>query len=128
MVLTAFAVAVVFLALFVLVERRRRAPLIGFSLFANRIFTASAVVTVIGMFGYLGTAYAASIRLATVRGYSPLMTSIGFVCLNVMGWCCSRSAPNGHVQPFNPLKDVAFHALSSAYFIGYLVCGLAALV
>jgi len=35
--------------------------------------------------------------------------------------------PNGHVQPFNPLKDVAFHALSSAYSVGYLVCGLAAL-
>jgi hypothetical protein len=36
--------------------------------------------------------------------------------------------PNGHVQPFNPLNDVAFHALSSASSIGYLVCGLAALV
>jgi len=286
-VLTAFAVAVVFLALFVLVERRRRAPLIEFSLFANRIFTASAVVTVIGMFAYLGTAYATSIRLAAIQGYSPLMTSIGFVCLNVMGvvlfpvssrmierynpgWVLAAgmaciaagdltlsaipatnlsiaavavpllvvgigfklavtsitvvavnsvptakagmasgatsmlrdfgltlgpavvgaialtqaahevaakvaasprlgaalaafnaapahapaaqrpqleaavgavnsgplgansvpatiTLPNGHVQPFNPLKDVAFHALSSAYSVGYLVCGLAAL-
>jgi len=36
--------------------------------------------------------------------------------------------PNGHVQPFNPLKHVAFHALSSAYSVGCLVCGLSALV
>ncbi len=287
LVIAAFAVAVVFLALFVVVERQRRAPLIGFSLFTNRVFAASAVVTVIGMFAYLGTAYATSIRLAAIQGYSPLMTSIGFVCLNIMGvvlfpvssrmierynpgWVLAAgmaciavgdlvlaaipatnlsiaavavpllvvgigfklavtsitvvavnsvptakagmasgatsmlrdfgltlgpavigaialtqaahqiaakvaaspklgaalaafnaapahapaaqrpqlaaavgavnsgplgangvpatvTLPNGHVQPFNPLKDVAFHALSSAYSVGYLVCGLAAL-
>ncbi len=36
--------------------------------------------------------------------------------------------PNGKTQPFNPLKDVAFHALSNAYAVGYLVCGIAAVV
>ena len=36
--------------------------------------------------------------------------------------------PTGHTVPFNPLKDVAFHALSNAYSIGYVVSGLAALV
>jgi hypothetical protein len=30
--------------------------------------------------------------------------------------------------PLNPLKDVAFHALSDAYAVGYLVCGISALV
>jgi hypothetical protein len=35
--------------------------------------------------------------------------------------------PGGHTAPFNPLKDVAFHALSHAYSIGYLISGLAAL-
>jgi uncharacterized membrane protein len=30
--------------------------------------------------------------------------------------------------PFNPLKDVAFHALSHAYSIGYLICGISALL
>src|SRR2546423_1594118 len=34
--------------------------------------------------------------------------------------------PDGTPIPFNPLKDVAFHALSHAYGIGYLVCGIAA--
>jgi hypothetical protein len=29
--------------------------------------------------------------------------------------------------PFNPLKDVAFHALARAYALGYLVSGAAAL-
>ncbi|MEO9140104.1 MAG: hypothetical protein ABI345_13690 [Jatrophihabitans sp.] len=31
-------------------------------------------------------------------------------------------------MPFNPLKDVAFHALDHAYAIGYVVCGVSALV
>jgi hypothetical protein len=36
--------------------------------------------------------------------------------------------PNGQTVPFNPLKDVAFHALSHAYSVGYLLCGAAALL
>jgi MFS family permease len=34
----------------------------------------------------------------------------------------------GKVVPFNPIKDVAFHALGSAYSVGYVVCGSAAVV
>jgi len=34
---------------------------------------------------------------------------------------------NGQTVPFNPLKDVAFHALDHAYSIGYVVCGVSAL-
>ena len=36
--------------------------------------------------------------------------------------------PDGKLQPFNPIKDIAFHALSHGYAIGYLVCGIAALL
>ena len=36
--------------------------------------------------------------------------------------------PGGKLVPFNPVKDVAFHALDSAYSVGYVVCGIAALV
>ena len=34
----------------------------------------------------------------------------------------------GKVVPFNPLKDVAFHALGSAYSLSYLIAGICALV
>ena len=84
-VLGGFVVAVIFLIGFVLIELRVTSPLIRLDLFSNRVFVASAVVTVIGMFAYLGTAYGTSIRLSAIQGYSPLKTSIGFVCLNVMG-------------------------------------------
>jgi hypothetical protein len=35
---------------------------------------------------------------------------------------------NAIPNPPNPLKDVAFHALSHGYAIGFLICGIAALV
>ena len=36
--------------------------------------------------------------------------------------------PKGAAVPFNPLKDVAFHALGHAYSLGYVICAVAALV
>jgi MFS family permease len=80
-----FIVAAVFLALFVVIERRVDKPLIRLDLFSNRMFTVSAVVTVLGMFAYLGTAYGTSIRLSAIQDYTPLKTSVGFVLLNIMG-------------------------------------------
>jgi MFS family permease len=38
----------------------------------------------------------------------------------------SISLPDGTTVPFNPLKDTAFHALSSAYTLGYLIVGICA--
>jgi len=84
-VIGSFVVAVVGLVAFVLIERRVDRPLIQLDLFANRMFTVSAVVTVLGMFAYLGTAYATSIRLSAIQDYSPLQTSVGFILLNIMG-------------------------------------------
>jgi MFS family permease len=80
-----FVVAVIFMVIFVVIERRVDRPLIQLELFSNRVFTISAIVTVIGMFAYLGTAYDTSIRLSAIQEYTPLKTSIGFFCLNVMG-------------------------------------------
>jgi hypothetical protein len=40
----------------------------------------------------------------------------------------TATLPGGQAVPLNPLKDVAFHALSDAYAVGYLVCGISALV
>ncbi|HWC21039.1 MAG TPA: MFS transporter [Flexivirga sp.] len=84
-VVGAFVLAVVFLIAFVVVELRVDKPLIQLQLFSNRMFTVSAIVTVLGMFAYLGTAYATSIRLSAIQEYTPLKTSVGFVLLNIMG-------------------------------------------
>jgi hypothetical protein len=40
----------------------------------------------------------------------------------------SVPGPHGKPMPFNPLKDIAFHALGHAYSVGYVICGAAALL
>jgi MFS family permease len=83
-VVAGFVVAAVFLAVFLAAERRAAAPLLRLDLFANRAFAVTAIVTVLGMFAFLGTAYATSIRLSAIEGFTPLKTSIAFVFLNGM--------------------------------------------
>ena len=96
-----FIVAVVFLGIFVVIERRVDKPLIQLDLFSNRMFTVSAVVTVLGMFAYLGTAYGTSIRLSAIQNYTPLKTSVGFVLLNIMGVVLFPVSTK-MLQKFNP--------------------------
>lgn len=81
-VVTGFIVAVVFLALFIWTERRSPAPLLRLDFFTHRVFAVNAVVTVVGMFAFIGTAYATSIRLTAIQGFSPLKASVAFVFLS----------------------------------------------
>ena len=83
-VIAGFILAVVFLALFIAAELRGAAPLLRLDLFANRAFAIASIATVVGMFAYLGTAYATSIRLSAIQGFTPLKTSIAFLLLNGM--------------------------------------------
>jgi MFS family permease len=83
-VIGGFILAAVALTLFILAENRTSAPLLRLSLFTNRAFAIAAIVTVFGMFSFLGTAYATSIRLSAIQGFTPLRTSIAFVLLNGM--------------------------------------------
>jgi MFS family permease len=81
-VVAGFGVAAVFLVLFVVAERRAGSPLLRLDVFANRGFAVASVVAVVGMFSFLGTAYATSIRLGPIQHQSPLRTSVAFLLLN----------------------------------------------
>jgi MFS family permease len=80
-VILGFVLAAVFIAAFIMIEHRTTSPLLRLELFASRAFSVNAFVTVLGMFAFLGTAYATSIRLSSIQGFSPLKTSIAFVLL-----------------------------------------------
>ncbi len=84
LVIGGFVLAVIAFAAFIGVEQRSAAPLLRLELFKNRAFAVTAVVTVFGMFAYLGTAYTTSIRLSSIQGFTPLKTSIAFVLLNAV--------------------------------------------
>jgi MFS family permease len=80
-VVIAFVVAVVFIALFVFAERRARSPMLRLDLFRNRAFTVASIIAVVGMFSFLGTAYATSIRLGAIQHQLPMITALAFVLL-----------------------------------------------
>ncbi len=80
-IIGAFVVAVIFFVLFLAAERRSAAPLLRLDLFRSRAFSVNSVVTVLGMFAFLGTAYATSIRLSAIQDFSPLETATAFVLL-----------------------------------------------
>lgn len=71
-----FVIAAVSLVLFVLAERSSGAPLLRLDFFRDRNFAVTSVVTVLGMFAFLGVAYAASVRLSAIQGFTPLKTSV----------------------------------------------------
>jgi MFS family permease len=81
-VIAGFIVAFVFLGLFIAAERRSPAPLLRLDLFRNRPFAIASVATVVGMFGFLGTAYATSIRLTAIQNFTALRASIAFLLFN----------------------------------------------
>jgi MFS family permease len=81
-ILAGFVVAAVFLLVFVFLERRSEAPLLRLDFFRNRNFAAASVVTIIGMFAFLGIADCTSIRLSAIQGFSPLKTASAFLLFN----------------------------------------------
>lgn len=75
-------------------------------------------------------AFNAAPQSASAEQRPALSAAVGAVNsgpLGANGVPATITLPTGQTLPFNPLKDVAFHALSNAFVVGYLVCGLAAL-
>jgi MFS family permease len=101
-----FIVAMVFLALFVLAERRAAAPLLNLDLFRNRAFTIGSIATVIGMFCFLGTAYSTSIRLTAILLFTPLHAAIAFVLFN------------GIALPLIPVTERLLHTYNPRWTMG----------
>ncbi len=101
-VLIGFGCALVFGVLFVAVERRSRSPLLRMDLFANRSFSVAAVVTVVGMFTYLGTGYITSIRLTAVQGFTPLSASLAFVVFNGVSALIQVPIASRLIERYNP--------------------------
>jgi len=83
-IIAGFTIGAVFLLIFVAIERSAESPLLRLDFFRDRNFAVASIVTVIGMFAFLGTAYSTSIRLSAIQGFSPFKTALAFACLNGM--------------------------------------------
>jgi len=106
LVIGGFVVGLVFLALFVVAESRAAAPLLRLDLFRNRAFAIGSIATVIGMFGFLGTAYSTSIRLTVILGWTPLHAALAFLLFN------------GIALPMIPLTSRLLHNYNPRWTMG----------
>jgi DHA2 family methylenomycin A resistance protein-like MFS transporter len=70
---------VVTTALFILVERRAAAPMLPLHLFANKQFTASALIGILINFAFYGLVFLFSLYFQYSWRYSPLQTGLAFL-------------------------------------------------
>jgi MFS transporter, DHA2 family, methylenomycin A resistance protein len=78
-VLAGFAVAVVLMAAFLVVERRRRAPMLPLGLFSSRTFSASTAMGLLINVVFYGLIFVLSLYFQRQRGYSAIETGLAFV-------------------------------------------------
>ncbi|MEU7864246.1 MFS transporter [Nonomuraea sp. NPDC049141] len=79
LVIGAFVLAVVLLALFMVVEARSADPLMPFRLFRNRSLTVGMTVTFIYMATFGVLPYFLTVLMQSVHGYSALQTGLAFL-------------------------------------------------
>ncbi|MFF5442283.1 MFS transporter [Streptomyces achromogenes] len=79
LVVGAFVLAVVLLALFAVVESRSSDPLMPFRLFNNRNLTVGMLVTFLYMATFGVLPYFLTVLMQSVHGYSALQTGLGFL-------------------------------------------------
>ena len=78
-VLAGFAAAVVLGVLFVVQERRAPQPMLPLSLFANRLFSLTALVGLLVNVAFYGLIFVLSLYFQEVNGLSPLATGLAFL-------------------------------------------------
>ena len=83
-ILLSFAVAVVGLATFVVLEHRQRVPMLDLSLFKNSTFTGANLTMLLVALAMFGVFFFNSLYLGQVLGYSPIQTGAAFLPLTVL--------------------------------------------
>ncbi len=83
-VLAAFVVAVAAFVGFFVAERRSRTPMLRLELFRVPSFAAAAVIGFLALFGFIGTAYALSIKLEAILHVSTLQAALPFALIQAI--------------------------------------------
>ena len=78
-ILSAFAIALVGLIAFLIVERRSPSPMLQLSFFRNSTFTGGVSVAALVSFGMFGMLFFLSLFMQNVQGYSPVGAGLRFL-------------------------------------------------
>ena len=88
--IAAFTIGVLLIGVFILVERRARAPITPLRLFADRDRAASYLARLLLVAGMMGMFFFLTQFLQNVLGYSALVTGLAFLPLTVMLFASSQ--------------------------------------
>jgi EmrB/QacA subfamily drug resistance transporter len=83
-ILGLFAVAVIGLSSFAVIEARVANPMVDFKFFRSRSFAGANIVAFIVSFAMLATFFFFALYLQNVRGYSPLQAGVRFLPMTVV--------------------------------------------
>lgn len=79
-----FVLAVAAFVAFVISEQRARTPMLNLALFRTPAFAAAALIGLLAMFGFIGTAYALSVKLEAILHVSPLQAALPFALIQAV--------------------------------------------
>jgi EmrB/QacA subfamily drug resistance transporter len=79
-----FVLAAVSLTIFVIVELRRRDPMVDFGFFRSRTFLGASLVLFIATFALFGLMFFLTLYMQNVHNYTPLQTGVRFLPAMVM--------------------------------------------
>ncbi len=83
-IVLSFLVAAVALTLFVVIERRGRAPMLDLALFRNRTYTGANVVTLLVALAMFGVFFFVSLYMQNILGFSAVETGAAFLPMTVL--------------------------------------------
>ena len=83
-ILGAFAVAVIGLVSFVVLERRQRAPMLDLTLFRNRTYAGANLVVLLVALAMFGVFFFVSLYMQNVLGFSAVQTGAAFLPLTIL--------------------------------------------
>jgi MFS transporter, DHA2 family, methylenomycin A resistance protein len=122
-VLAGFGVAAAALAAFVVIESRRRRPMLPLSLFRSRTFSASSAIGIVINVAFYELIFVLSLYFQTTRHYSVLLTGLAFAPTTVA--VCAANLLAGRIARTAGLRTTLAAAalLLAAGLGGLLVIG-----
>jgi len=83
-IVASFAVAVVAMVAFVMLERMQRAPMLPLDLFRNRTYTGANLVVLLVALAMFGVFFFVSLYMQNILGYSPVQAGASFLPMTVL--------------------------------------------